>query len=55
MEELLNKKYKQRVQSESRDNDYRKFAVNKEECDIVIKQNYEKAMKICGIVAASTE
>ena len=47
MEELSNRKYKQRVQNESRNSDYRKFAVNKDECNIVIKQNYEKAMKIC--------
>lgn len=48
MDELQNKEYKTRVQKESRDNDYRKFAINKEECNTVIRQNYEKAIRICG-------
>lgn len=47
MQELANHQYKKRVQEETRNNDYRKFAVNREECNIVIRQNYEKAMNIC--------
>ena len=32
--------------AENRNHDYSKFAVNKSECNIVIKQNIEKAWKI---------
>ncbi len=46
MSELANKQYKPRVQSENRNHDYRKFATNKAECNIVIKQNINKARYI---------
>ncbi len=42
-EELSGGNYKTRVNRENRNHDYRKFAVNKSECDIVIRQNIEKA------------
>lgn len=35
--------YKQRVNLENRNHDYRKFAINKNECNYVIKKNFEKA------------
>lgn len=44
--ELKQGTYKQRVNRENRNHDYTKFAINKEECDIVIKQNIKKAYKI---------
>lgn len=40
---LRNRKYKQLVHELCRNGDYSKFAVNKAECNIVIKQNLEKA------------
>ena len=43
MEELRNGHYKERVNAENRNHDQRKFAVNKEECNTVIRQNIEKA------------
>lgn len=43
LDDLKNKKYKQMVHNICRDGDYTKFASNKEECDIVIKQNLEKS------------
>ena len=46
MQELSNHIYKSRVAAENRNHDYSKFAVNKSECNIVIKQNIEKAWKI---------
>ena len=46
MQELSNNIYKSRVAAENRNHDYSKFAVNKSECNIVIKQNIEKAWKI---------
>lgn len=46
LEELRNKTYKQRVQKESFNHDYTKFAVTKEECSVVIRQNLEKAHKL---------
>lgn len=39
MQELSNHIYKSRVAAENRNHDYSKFAVNKSECNIVIKQN----------------
>ncbi len=48
IDELRNKRYKDRVRMESRGHDYSKFAVDKNECDIVIRQNYRKACIICG-------
>jgi len=48
LDELQNHTYKARVNRENRNHDPRKFAVNKEECDIVIQQNIEKAHHIIG-------
>ena len=47
LQELKDKQYKMRVNKENRDRDYSKFAVNKRECDIVIKQNILKAKSLC--------
>ena len=44
MRELRDKAYKARVQRENRDHDYRKFAINREECSIVIRQNILKVI-----------
>ena len=49
MQELLDKKYKERVHNESRNNDYRKFAVDKQECNEVIKQNIVKSNILTGL------
>ena len=46
MEELQKGQYKERVNRENRNHDQRKFAVNKEECNTVIRQNIEKAYLI---------
>lgn len=43
LEELRNRKYKERVNRENRNHNYSKFATTKEECSIVIKQNIDKA------------
>lgn len=43
MDELKHKLYKRRVNAETRNHDYRKFAINRTECSIVIRQNIEKA------------
>lgn len=43
MQELANKQYKARVNRESRNPDYRQFAKDKNECNIVIRQNIDKA------------
>lgn len=43
LEELRNREYKARVSKENRNGSYAKFAVTKEECDIVIGQNINKA------------
>ena len=43
LEELRNRKYKERVNRENRNHDYSKFATTKEECSTVIKQNIDKA------------
>ena len=48
MTELTDKKYKMRVNTENRNGDYTKFAVNKAECDIVISQNIIKSWRIVG-------
>ena len=40
--------YKQRVNRENRNRDYKKFAINKHECSTVIKQNISKAWLITG-------
>ncbi len=44
LSELKDKKYKSRVQKETRGNSYNKFAKNKEEYTIVILQNLYKAL-----------
>ncbi len=49
LDELKDKSFKSRVNSENRNGDYRKFGATKEECSSVIKQNIEKACKIVGI------
>lgn len=46
LEELTHGLYKSRVNAENRNHDQRKFAVNAEECTIVIKQNVEKAFLV---------
>ena len=43
LEELRNRKYKERVTRENRNHSYAKFAVTKEECNMVIGQNIKKA------------
>lgn len=48
MDELIAKKYKQRVNYENRNHNYSKFAVNKAECNTVIRQNIDKSWKLCG-------
>ncbi len=50
MQELLAGTYKKRVNQENRNHNYRKFAVNRGECNSVIKQNLAKARKLtnCG-------
>ena len=48
MDELRQGSYKQRVNMENRNHDYSKFAVTREECNTVIKQNMEKAYSIIG-------
>ena len=55
MEELQTKKYKERVNVENRDRSYSKFAVNKFECDIVIRQNIEKGFLITNTEADSDD
>ena len=42
LEELCAGRYKTRVNQENRNHNYTKFAVTREECSIVIKQNLEK-------------
>ncbi|WP_065077345.1 hypothetical protein [Clostridium ragsdalei] len=44
LKELQDKKYKFCVQQESMGNDYRKFAVSKDLCNIIILQNLTKAI-----------
>lgn len=44
--ELNNGLYKARVNRENRDKDYRKFAVDRTECNIIIKQNLEKGRSL---------
>lgn len=42
LEELKKGEYKTRVNKENRNHDYTKFAVDREECNTVIKQNIDK-------------
>ncbi|MCD7855035.1 MAG: hypothetical protein LUG66_05405 [Clostridiales bacterium] len=48
LEELRQHKYKERVNRENRNHNYRKFAVTKEECNMVIRQNIKKAWLLAG-------
>ena len=47
--ELSEGTYKQRVNQENRNHDYSKFAVTREECNTVIRQNIDKAWFISEI------
>lgn len=55
MEELKSHKYKGRVVNENRNHRFSKFAVNKEECDIVIKQNIDKAWIISELECMTSD
>jgi len=46
LDELFKGNYKQRVNQENRNHDYSKFAVTREECNTVIRQNIDKAWRI---------
>ena len=46
MSELQGRKYKQRVNAENRNRNYSKFAITRDECNTVIKQNIEKGQRI---------
>ncbi len=46
MQELSQHSYKTRVNQENRNHDYSKFALTKEECNIVIQQNLIKGRKL---------
>ena len=54
MAELESGVYKQRVNTVNRNRDYRKFAVDRIECNIVIKQNIEKARIVIEKYTRST-
>lgn len=49
LSELSSHTYKQRVNAENRNSDYSKFAITREECSIVIRQNIEKGWYILAI------
>jgi len=49
LQELKEGKYKERVNRENRNHDYTKFAVNRTECNTVIKQNIAKAQWLCSV------
>lgn len=55
LEELRNRTYKQRVRDENRNHDYRKFAIDRQECNTVIRQNIEKAWLLCKKSSASSD
>lgn len=48
LSDLKEKAYKKLVNEENRNRDYTKFAVDKNECDKVIRQNIEKGFLLCG-------
>lgn len=48
MVELTAGTYKQRVNRENRNHDYRKYAVNRHEWNCIIRQNIEKSWKMLG-------
>lgn len=50
LDELIHKEYKRRVNLENRNHDYSKFAVSKGECNMIIRQNIEKAWYILKMV-----
>ena len=50
IEELKKGEYKSRVNKENRNHDYTKFAINREECNIVIKQNIQKGFLITDAI-----
>lgn len=54
-EELKSGGYKKRVHAETIGSDYKKFAANRTECNIVIKQNLEKAFHIIGMKLSNIE
>lgn len=49
MNVLKNKDFKRDVGQICRDGDYRKFAAKRDKCNIVIKQNLDKACKLTGV------
>jgi hypothetical protein len=49
LNELRGHTYKQRVNAENRNHDYSKYAVTREECSIVIRQNIEKEWHILAV------
>ena len=49
LSELSQRTYKQRVNLENRNHDYSKFAISREECNIVIRQNIDKAWNISEV------
>ena len=49
LQELHEGSYKQRVNQENRNRDYKKFAATREECNIVIQQNIDKAWYIADL------
>lgn len=53
--ELIARDYKARVNHENRNHDYTKFAVTKDECNIVIRQNIEKAEKLVGHIVSKEQ
>lgn len=55
MDELIKGTYKQRVNRENRNHDYSKFAVTREECNMVIRQNIDKTWYICGAEKTSKD
>lgn len=48
IQELMSRTYKSRVNQDNRNHDYSKFAVTRNECNIVIKQNISKGNLIAG-------
>jgi len=49
IDELRNKSYKLRVSRESKNPDYRKFISTRQECNVVILQNINKALSLLDI------
>lgn len=55
LDELSLGTYKARVNRENQNHDYRKFAVGKTECNIVIGQNIRKAQRLVGIEPSDSQ